>query len=151
MPDINTKYNTTKSVSEKPLRPPRKKSVTIAIGDNSKKNKRERMLSNNLESFRAKLSIDGIPEVNANNSNIYGRSPSNFSSRYGSNKVKPKKMSERELKDMKSKSLKVNSIIVARIFKQIQIQKDRGEEINLVDIGIKETPYHKILLEEENN
>ena len=39
---------------------------------------------------------------------------------------------------------------MAKIFKHIQDQKEKGEEIQFKNIGIKETPYHKLLIEEES-
>lgn len=37
-----------------------------------------------------------------------------------------------------------------RIFKNIQDQTEKGQEIQLSEIGFKETPYHKLLLEEKS-
>jgi hypothetical protein len=37
----------------------------------------------------------------------------------------------------------------SKIFKNIQSQREQGNQVEVQDIGIKETPYHKLLMEEE--
>jgi len=38
----------------------------------------------------------------------------------------------------------------AKIFKNIQLQKEKGQQVIFDNIGLKDTPYHKLLLEEES-
>ena len=72
---------------------------------------RDRLLSNNLESYRVGLNYETIEERTPCGKSIYEtKPPSYYNSRYGSNKTKTKKkISEEEIKNLRSKHKCINS------------------------------------------
>ena len=133
---------------------PSKKSTTEPI--TGLLSRRQRFMSNQLDVSNHLLKGDSTSKnryrknTHIEASPIQSRSPI-FSWQNKSDKRAIKELTEQEKKEIRSKkfSQKLTFSIVMKIFKNIQEHLENGREVQLRDIGLKETPYHQLLLEEE--
>ncbi|CAI2370967.1 unnamed protein product [Moneuplotes crassus] len=102
--------------------------------------KNKQLALKHLNSFKLDpQDLNQIPEISFTRRRSFfrERSPSFISSRLSITKPK---LDENEIKNMR----------MERIFKSIQDQTERGEQLKLTEIGLKGTPYHQLLIEEES-
>ncbi|CAI2370234.1 unnamed protein product [Moneuplotes crassus] len=141
MPDIRA-LSTDKPDISKP-KPLVTKSATAQLQTlTSNDKRRNRLLSNNLNSFKVDSSrLEGVSENHSNRRSLIRERCSSINySKYSISRLKNRKLDEDELKNIK----------MERIFKSIQDQTEKGEKLKLTEIGLKGTPYHKLLQEEQS-